>query len=318
MNLPLSPSSSRLLVAGLLAGLVACATGEAEAQPPTNTHALHHPVPQGDLLSVGIETLDGRPLDTYWHQGAVYVAGHPGMAYRIRLTNLTGERLEAVVSVDGRDVVTGRLGDYRNQRGYVVPPYGTITIDGFRRSLDQVATFRFADVADAYTTRMGTPEHVGVIGVAVFRERVRHRRRRPRPLTTYDDRPAGAPYPESAAADRASAPAAEAPAESGVRARSARSARPGGAGGFAPAPRPRNRIGTAYGETRTSSVVETTFRRRHPRRPDRLITLYYDTPEGLAARGVYVAPPPPPVYSFEPDPWPRNTRFAPPPPPPRY
>ena len=198
-------SRLRLLSAGLLAAVVACATGEADARPPVEVRPSYDVPPHSDLVSVDLEDASGRPLPTYWHQGAVYVAGQPGMAYRIRLTNLTGERLEAVVSVDGRDVVTGRLGDYRRQRGYVLDPYASITIDGFRRSLDHVAAFRFSSVPDAYSSRMGTPEHVGVIGVAVFRERVRHRRRHPRPLT-YGTEPT--PYPRYGGARAAEAEAA--------------------------------------------------------------------------------------------------------------
>ncbi len=317
--MPHRPLHHRLvLAAGLCAGLVACAAGEADAHPPYGAYPppAYDLPPQSDLLSVSLESAQGWPLPATWSGGAVYVAGEPGMAYRIRLTNRSPERIEAVVSVDGRDVVSGRLADYRSQRGYVLGPYESITIDGFRQSLDHVATFRFSSVQDAYSARMGTPQHVGVIGVAVFRERTRTRPR-PRPLAAGDRRyrsaagSAGAPRPAEAADAAASGRTR--------RARSANAAPRALEGGFAPPPVPRNEIGTAYGETRASHVVETTFRRRHRRRPDHLITLYYDTPEGLAARGIYLAPPaPPPPPTPSPDPWPRDTRFAPPPPPPRY
>ena len=54
---------------------------------------------------------------------------------------------------------------------------------------------------------------------------------------------------------------------------------------FAPSPEPRQ-LGTAYGETQQSSVHEVPFKRHRRRRPDAVITVYYDSMAGLAARGV--------------------------------
>jgi len=48
--------------------------------------------------------------------------------------------------------------------------YGTVVVDGFRRSLDETAAFRFSRPSSSYSARMGTPENVGVIGVAFFSE----------------------------------------------------------------------------------------------------------------------------------------------------
>ena len=39
--------------------------------------------------------------------------------------------MEAVVSVDGRDVIDGKPADFRNKRGYLVPAWGSVDIDGF-------------------------------------------------------------------------------------------------------------------------------------------------------------------------------------------
>jgi hypothetical protein len=50
-------------------------------------------------------------------------------------------------------------------------PYGTLEIDGFRRSEASVAAFRFGRVKDSYAARMGASRNVGVIGVAFFGER---------------------------------------------------------------------------------------------------------------------------------------------------
>jgi hypothetical protein len=55
--------------------------------------------------------------------------------------------------------------------GYIVSPFSTVEIDGFRRSLDTVAAFRFGTVRDSYAAKKGTDRNVGVVGVAFFHER---------------------------------------------------------------------------------------------------------------------------------------------------
>jgi hypothetical protein len=72
--------------------------------------------------------------------------------------------------VDGLDVIDGRPGSF-DKRGYLVNPWASVEIDGFRRSMEQVAAFRFGSVARSYAASKGDARNVGVIGVAVFAER---------------------------------------------------------------------------------------------------------------------------------------------------
>jgi hypothetical protein len=57
-------------------------------------------------------------------------------------------------------------------------------------------------------------------------------------------------------------------------------------------------------------VREVSFTRKHTRRPDSLITMYYDSLEGLRARGVPVDPVYYPPYNPTPQPWPPTTVSA--------
>ena len=50
-------------------------------------------------------------------------------------------------------------------------PWASLEIDGFRKSEDEVAAFRFAKVRDSYAAQRGDARNVGVIGVAFFAER---------------------------------------------------------------------------------------------------------------------------------------------------
>jgi hypothetical protein len=112
---------------------------------------------------------DGETLPTYAAKDRFYVEGLAGQRYTIRISNPTGHRVEAVVSVDGLDAVDGEAGDLR-KRGYIVPAYGTVNVEGFRTSLSDVATFRFSSVDGSYAGQKGKARNVGVIAVALFEE----------------------------------------------------------------------------------------------------------------------------------------------------
>lgn len=101
--------------------------------------------------------------------GRVFVVGHEGQRYNMVLHNQTGGRYEVVSSVDGLDVIDGRPADLA-KRGYILEPYSTLTIDGFRRSTDHVAAFRFGRVSESYAARTSGDRNVGVVGVAIFAE----------------------------------------------------------------------------------------------------------------------------------------------------
>ena len=65
--------------------------------------------------------VDGVPAPTYAHDGETYVMGQLGARYTLRVPNHSGRRIEAVVSVDGRDVIDGKPAELRTKRGYLVP-----------------------------------------------------------------------------------------------------------------------------------------------------------------------------------------------------
>ncbi|MGO4782125.1 hypothetical protein AB4084_42215, partial [Lysobacter sp. 2RAB21] len=58
-----------------------------------------------------------------------------------------------------------------SQAGYVLEAWQSTEINGWRKSMDDVAQFVFTDLPDSYAARTGRPDNVGVIGVAVFQER---------------------------------------------------------------------------------------------------------------------------------------------------
>jgi hypothetical protein len=121
---------------------------------------------------VNVRLLDdnGSALPTLASGGRHFVMGEHGQRYSIEIQNNTGNRLEAVVTVDGLDVIDGRPGSV-SKRGYLVNPFATLEIDGFRQSMDEVAAFRFGSVRNSYAGKKGDDRNVGVIGMAFFEER---------------------------------------------------------------------------------------------------------------------------------------------------
>jgi len=216
--------------------------------------ALCLPFPAAAGLGIDVEVLDrksGEVLPVYWHAGARHVAGEPGREYEIRLKNRSRNRVLAVTSVDGVNVITGRTASTLGS-GYVLDPRATVAIDGWRKSMDEVAAFYFTALPDSYAARTGRPDNVGVVGVALFRER--------------------APVMPMELDSRASAEAA-APA----------------AGATSDRARAEKRLGTGHGRRLDSGATYTSFERASDE-PDKVIRIYYDSRRNLVARGIIPRP----------------------------
>ena len=57
------------------------------------------------------------------------------------------------------------------KRGYIIDPWTSITVDGWRTSQESVAAFRFSAMEESYADRKGQGRNVGVVGFAFFHER---------------------------------------------------------------------------------------------------------------------------------------------------
>ena len=91
-----------------------------------------------------------RPVSSGTHRRRSLVCGRRRRTSLLdRVAQPERMRLEAVLSVDGLDVIDGRPASLRN-RGYVIEPHRTLTVEGFRQSTDAVAAFRFSPVRESY------------------------------------------------------------------------------------------------------------------------------------------------------------------------
>ena len=222
-----------------------------------------HPAPvlARDLVDVSVVDRDrGDWLPEYSHRGQRWIAGTPGHRYAVRLSNASSERVLVVLSVDGINAVSGQTA-HPAQAGYVLEPWQSSEIAGWRNSFEEVSQFVFTDLPDSYAFRTGRPDDVGVIGIAVFREARPITHAAPMPAIAQRDRRDGGPARN---ASTATAPVA---AESAMRDQAAQG------------------LGTGYGAREWSPVSRTGFLRAS-RQPAQLSQLRYDDEASLANRGV--------------------------------
>lgn len=123
------------------------------------------------MIEIQLVDENNKPFKTYTHEGKVYFEGIRGKKYGIKVKNTSSTRLEVVLTVDGRDIISGEKGNYVSQRGYIFNPYQEWTITGFRQTDNSVAAFNFSNKESSYSNLMGSPENIGVIGVAIFKEK---------------------------------------------------------------------------------------------------------------------------------------------------
>jgi hypothetical protein len=249
---------------------------------------------QADGQPVSMSIVDretGQAMTTYRKDGRTFVAGRPASRYAIRLANQTGGRVMVVLSVDGVNVITGEAAAV-GQAGYVLDPWQSYDIAGWRKSDTAIASFVFAAMGDSYAVRTGRPGNVGVIGMAAFLEKPEPQAMRQRhdPPSTAD-RLGNVGKAESrvdAAREEASAGNAAQPA-----APAARSADNQAAGEVAAAATarlaPTERLGTGHGQREWSVSRRTSFEKLSST-PQDVAEIAYDSFANLVLAGVIPTP----------------------------
>jgi hypothetical protein len=242
----------------------------------------------GHLMDVRIvDRARNTTLAEHRHRGSTYVAGRPGERYAVRLANRSGARVLVVLSIDGVNAISGDTAATA-QTGYVLSPWQSADITGWRKSDAEAAAFYFTALPDSYAARTGRPHNVGVIGAAVFRERVPL----PRPFEAVpysSGRDGGAARQESRRSADNSSAADEAPAREREAAAAARS----------------DKLGTGHGEREHAPIGRTAFERATSQ-PAEIVQVRYDSHANLVASGVITprrtAPDPFPGFVSDPPP----------------
>ncbi len=238
----------------------------------------------GRLVDVSV-LVGGSETPLYHKAGAwdrSYFQAFKGRNYALQLRNNTGERVGVLIAVDGLNVVNGERSSLSNREAmYVLDPFESATIRGWRTSLDEVRRFVFVDEERSYAERTGQANgDMGWIRVLAFREQ--------RPIAWTLPRFNGGPEPydkDGMARERGDAsgeardearrevaPAPQAPGKSGVMPYNSQPQTEQSA------------PGTGWGERRQDRVEQTRFLAAAGA-TDR-ITLRYEYSSGLRALGI--------------------------------
>jgi len=253
----------RLLAAASALALTACAT------PATAI---------GSMVDVNvIDRVTGETLPMYWHDGRWWVPGKPGNRYAVTLTNRSGVRTLTVISVDGVNVVSGETAAH-DQTGYVLNHGQNAQITGWRKNLARVAAFEFTALPNSYAARTGRPDNVGVIGVAVFREKVRYV---PPPETVSPPLARSkSEAPQDSARGAAATQAPASPSAANEASTDARAER---------RDQQQQRLGTGHGRSEYAPTQHVAFERAQST-PDEKIMIHYDSRDNLIAMGAIPQP----------------------------
>lgn len=126
-------------------------------------------------MSYDVQILvNGSRCKQYNHNGKLFIEAKHGSEYVIEVKNHSWQRIMAVCSVDGLDILDGKPAR-EDAGGYVIPPYGADKFSGFRVSNDKVAKFVFSTKGSSYAASKedGSERNVGVVGIRLFEEKAK-------------------------------------------------------------------------------------------------------------------------------------------------
>ncbi len=227
----------------------------------------------GSMAEITIIDRDsGAVLSPHFYRGEYWVAGSPGARYAIEIRNRVGERLLAVTSVDGVNVVSGATAGW-DQTGYVFSPGESYQITGWRKTDAEVAAFTFTEPPNSYAERTG-----------------------PEAPRAFESEPAlpndsAAKAPTARASNSAASDEAEASPSTPGAAMPAPLASSPMASSVARASVPAPKLGTGHGEREYSYVNHTEFLRMQTQ-PNEVIRIRYDSLDNLFAMGIIKRPRP--------------------------
>lgn len=126
---------------------------------------------KGSKASVTVTVNGRRPVTEYISNGQVFIEGRAGSEFELDIRNNTGERVMAIISIDGLSVINGGTAGV-DSPGYVINAYSSIKIPGWMLSNGSAAKFTFSGKRESYSQlSSGTSQNCGVIGVMVWSEK---------------------------------------------------------------------------------------------------------------------------------------------------
>ena len=253
----------------------------------------------GNIVDVQVK-VDGAQAPLYFKSGTHdrhYFQAFKGRNYSLVLRNTTGRRIGVLIAVDGLNVVNGERSSLdRHEQMYVLDPWESAEIQGWRSSLEDVRRFVFVDEDRSYAERTGQANgDMGWIRVMAYREVERQpwwgRWTQPQGKYREDSRDARGQL--DGTAPEATNEAAPAPAKGEMKAAQPQAeSRSMGGQGYAQdqAPQaPQAAPGTGWGDRRYDPVQQTSFEPQAWAADQ--VVLRYEYASGLRALGSYLRQP---------------------------
>jgi hypothetical protein len=106
----------------------------------------------------------------YRHEDRLFIEAKTESEFEVELKNHTSDRVMAIISVDGLDVIKGEPAN-QESAGYIIPANDSIKIKGFRNDEDSVGAFKFTARGKSYSKEQGHGGNQGIIAVRFIEER---------------------------------------------------------------------------------------------------------------------------------------------------
>jgi len=116
--------------------------------------------------------VNGKEVAQYEHNDQIFIEAREGTEYSITVKNNTHLRKLAVVTVDGINVLNGKVQGNEAGNGYIINAWNSIDINGFRKDTNTVGAFKFCKKESSYCNEKGLSGNNGVIGVRLYDEAI--------------------------------------------------------------------------------------------------------------------------------------------------
>lgn len=127
---------------------------------------------KNNITNVGVNiVVNGKPVKQYSKDGEIFIEAKSSTEYEIHIHNNNSTKIEAVIGVDGIDVITGNPNTEKSN-GYVIDAYDTLKLKGYRISDEKVAAFKFCKKENSYASAKTVYAQNGVITVKCYAEEI--------------------------------------------------------------------------------------------------------------------------------------------------
>lgn len=235
----------------------------------------------------GLDVLvHGSSAKQYFHDSKFYVEGRQGSEFTVSLSNNTGKRVLAVLTVDGLSVIDGKDGSFKSQ-GYILDPWQLVKVPGWRLNDKKVAAFEFTRSDKSYASSKGKGINSGVIGCAFYYEKEWPTVTLTKSPDYWPFKPKQEPWVPNGSGHSPHWYSSSGSTGMNVNTSNSYAAQSTGTSSSFSLPLSvrSGSLGTGFGEEKQHKVIKSGFERSSDA-PAEILTVYYDSGEGLTKRGI--------------------------------